>query len=72
MTYLELKELLKSKKYLTSDSFQTPDITYIYLDNDVIMFSDFGVVYPFHLGIFYEAVFREVQRKYVIHYENKR
>jgi hypothetical protein len=74
MTYIKLVDLLKSKKYLTSDSFQSPDLTYIYFDseNSKIMFSDFEMVYPFDLSMYSNVVFREVERKYENHYENRR
>ena len=44
--YLELISLLKKHTFLTSDSFDYPDRTYIYLDeryNNPIRFVDFGI-----------------------------
>lgn len=61
----ELKELLKKYKYLTSDFFDSPDRTYIFLENDIIKFVDFGdIISNFNINIYNNIVFREVKRKY--------
>ena len=53
--YLELISLLKKHTFLTSDSFDYPDRTYIYLDeryNNPIRFVDFGITLGFNLDIY--------------------
>lgn len=68
MDKIELIDLLKKEKYLTSDNFQTPDRTYIFLDNDEqIKFVGIGnIIYNFNLEIYKEAKFRKINKKYKI------
>lgn len=66
--YVDLIYKLEKAKYLTSDSFKSPDRTYIYLDYKYlkpIRFMDIGdITYEFNIEVFKNAEFREVKRKY--------
>lgn len=66
--YLELISLLEKHTFLTSDSFDYPDRTYIYLDerrDSQIRFMNIGdITSEFNIDIYKDCLFREVQRKY--------
>lgn len=71
MNYDELKDELKIKKFLTSDSFDFPDRTYIFLENDEIKQMSFGdIVTSFNIEIYKNILFREVKRIYEIQKDN--
>lgn len=63
----DLKKLLKEEKFLTSDSFQSPDRNYIFLnDKDEIKFMGMGdVVYNYNEEIYKNITYRKVERKYL-------
>lgn len=60
-------KLLKEEKFLTSDSFQSPDRNYIFLDeNNEIKFMGMGdVVYNYNEDIYKNITYRKVERKYL-------
>lgn len=69
ITIDNLKEQLIKEKYLTSDSFQSPDRTYIFLDekdNNIKFVEMNDYIYPFNLDIYENITFRKVIRKYNI------
>lgn len=66
--YNSLIHLLEKHRYLTSDDFNSPDRTYIYLDYGFlkpIRFMDIGdISMEFNLSSYKNSEFREVKRKY--------
>jgi hypothetical protein len=67
--YNNLIYLLEKHKYLTSDDFASPDITYIYLDYKFlkpIRFMDIGdISMEFNLNIFKEYCFCKIQNSFL-------
>jgi hypothetical protein len=66
--YLDLICQLEKHKFLTSDSFDCPDRTFIYLDYSYlkpIRIMNLGdITSEFNIDIYKDCEFREVQRKF--------
>lgn len=64
----QLIDKLKEKKYLTSDSFSSPDRVYIFLNErkeEPLRVMEMGdVEMEFNFNVYKNSIFREVERKY--------